>query len=48
MRLVTIIASGILLRNTAHAALLWDESVSGDLSNAAATPTNLSVLSAGD
>jgi len=48
MRLVTLIASGILLCNTTHAALLWDESINGDFSNAAATPTSLSVLSAGD
>jgi hypothetical protein len=48
MRLVTLIASGILLCNTAHAALLWDETINGDFSNAAATPTSLSVLSAGN
>ncbi len=48
MKFVAMIASGILLCNTAHAALLWDESVNGDFSNVAATPTSLSVLSAGD
>ena len=48
MKLVAMIASGILLSNTAHAALLWDESINGDFSNVAPTPTNLSVLSAGD
>jgi hypothetical protein len=48
MKLVAMIASGILLSNSAHAALLWDESIDGDFSNVAATPTSLSVLLAGD
>lgn len=48
MRLLTMVASWILLCNSAHATLLWDESVNGDFSNVAATPTSLSVLSAGD
>ncbi len=47
MKLPTMIAASILLSSSVHGAPLWDESVNGDFSDVSATPTSLSVLSAG-